>query len=82
MSSQRPTTDLHGNSIADTSIRQPVFWPSMLMPLAIVARLLAYTTMPVNELPDIQLPTVVVNVVYPGAGPESVADQVAKPIEG
>ena len=71
---------LDGNLIADTSIRQPVF-VTMLMLLAIVAGLLAYTMLPVNQLPDIALPTVVVTVAYPGAGPESVADQVARPIE-
>ena len=71
---------LSGNLIADTSIRQPVL-VTMLMLLTVVAGLLAYSFMPVNQLPDIELPIVVVRVPYPGAGPESVADQVAKPIE-
>ena len=71
---------LNGMVISDTSIRQPVFI-TMLMLLAIVIGLLAYSTMPVNLLPDISVPYVVVSVPYPGAGPESVADQVAKPIE-
>ena len=38
-------------------------------------------SLPVNLLPDISIPIVAVIVPYPGAGPESVADQVAKPIE-
>ncbi|HNF26097.1 MAG TPA: efflux RND transporter permease subunit [Leptospiraceae bacterium] len=66
--------------ISDTSIRQPVFI-TMLMLLAVVIGLLAYSAMPVNLLPDISVPYVFVSVPYPGAGPESVADQVAKPIE-
>lgn len=71
---------LNGMVISDTSIRQPVFI-TMLMVLAIVVGLLAYTTLPVNLLPDISVPVVAVTMAYPGAGPESVADQVAKPVE-
>jgi HAE1 family hydrophobic/amphiphilic exporter-1 len=71
---------LNGMVISDTSIRQPVF-VTMLMLLAVVIGLLSYTTLPVNLLPDISVPYVFVSVPYPGAGPESVADQVAKPIE-
>jgi HAE1 family hydrophobic/amphiphilic exporter-1 len=75
-----PESQLHGNPIADTSIRQPIFI-LMLMLLAIVIGGLAYTTLPVNLIPDIDLPTVAVVIPYPGAGPESMADQVAKPVE-
>src|SRR5262245_57258798 len=78
----RPKTGqkLYGNPIADTSIRQPVFI-TMIMLLAIVIGLLGYRTLPVNLFPDIAIPIVAVSVPYPGAGPESVADQVARPIE-
>ncbi len=77
----QPNRDkLDGMVISDTSIRQPVFI-TMLMLLAIVIGLLSYSTLPVNLLPDFSIPIVAVTVVYPGAGPESVADQVAKPIE-
>ncbi len=69
---------LHGMVISDTSIRQPVFI-TMLMLLTIVIGWLAYTTLPVNLLPDISVPIVAVSVPYPGAGPESVADQVVPP---
>ncbi|HJZ49442.1 MAG TPA: efflux RND transporter permease subunit, partial [Roseiflexaceae bacterium] len=77
-----PTSEpkLNGNRIADTSIRQPVF-VTMLMLVALVIGALAYTTLPVNLLPDIDLQVIAVTVPYPGAGPESVADQVAKPLE-
>ncbi len=75
-----PEPKLRGNAIADTSIRQPIFI-LMLMLLAIVIGGLAYTTLPVNLIPDIDLPTISVVIPYPGAGPESMADQVAKPVE-
>src|SRR5215212_2008509 len=72
--------NLRGMIISDTSIKQPVFI-TMIMLLVMVVGFLAYTTLPVNLLPDISIPTIAVSVSYPGAGPESVADQVAKPIE-
>jgi HAE1 family hydrophobic/amphiphilic exporter-1 len=71
---------LDGMIISDTAINQPVFI-TMLMSLLIVVGLLAYSMMPVNLLPDINMPIVTVRVAYPGAGPQSVADQVAQPIE-
>src|SRR5262245_59247346 len=78
----RPKTGqkLYGNPIADTAIRQPVFI-TMIMLLALTVGLIAYSALSVNLFPDISIPIVAVSVSYPGAGPESVADQVAKPIE-
>ena len=72
--------DLHGMLISDTSIKQPVF-VTMLMLLALVIGLLAYLSRPVNLLPDIDLPIISIVIAYPGAGPESVVEQVARPVE-
>src|SRR5438094_10598356 len=80
MSRRTPGPKLNGMIISDTAIRQPVFI-TMLMLLVLVIGLLSYATLPVNLLPDISIPTIAVSVPYPGAGPESVVDQVAKPIE-
>ena len=80
MANSSPKDGLDGNIIADTSIRQPVFI-TMLMLLTLVIGFLAYRSLPVNLLPDFNIPIVAVNVQYPGAGPQSVADQVAQPIE-
>lgn len=72
--------DLNGMVISDTAIKQPVFI-TMIMSLIVVLGVLAYSTMPVNLLPDIDIPTIAVGISYPGAGPESMAEQVAKPVE-
>jgi HAE1 family hydrophobic/amphiphilic exporter-1 len=80
MSKPRQGQKLYGNPISDTAIRQPVFI-AMIMLLALTIGLLAYRTLAVNLFPDIAVPVVAVSVPYSGAGPESVADQVAKPIE-
>ncbi len=66
--------------VSDTSIKQPVL-VTMLMVLALVLGLLAYTALPVDLLPDISFPAVSVTVALPGAGPTEMADQVAKPME-
>jgi hydrophobic/amphiphilic exporter-1 (mainly G- bacteria), HAE1 family len=80
MSSPRPKERLKGMPISDVSIQQPVFI-TMMMLLAVVIGLLAYSSLPVNSLPDFSVPIVSVSVSYPGAGPETVAQQVAQPIE-
>jgi HAE1 family hydrophobic/amphiphilic exporter-1 len=72
--------DLQGMIISDTSIKQPVFI-TMLMLLTIVVGLLAFRNLPVDLYPEINPPVVFVSTVYPGAGPETVADQVAEPLE-
>ncbi len=71
---------LNGLAISDTAIRQPVFI-SMIMLAVITFGILSYRTTPVNLLPEIEVPIFSVTVTYSGAGPESVADQVVKPIE-
>jgi HAE1 family hydrophobic/amphiphilic exporter-1 len=81
MSHHRPTKEkLHGLWISDVSIRQPVFI-TMVMLAIITFGILAFRTTPVNLLPDIDVPVMSVAVAYPGAGPESVADQVVQPLE-
>jgi hydrophobic/amphiphilic exporter-1 (mainly G- bacteria), HAE1 family len=76
----RAQDKLSGMPISDTSIRQPVFI-TMIMLLTVVFGLLSFRTLPVNLLPDFEVGVIAVSVPYPGAGPESVAEQVAKPIE-
>ncbi|NNJ11815.1 efflux RND transporter permease subunit [Chloroflexales bacterium ZM16-3] len=71
---------LHGLAISDVAINQPVFI-TMIMLAVITFGILAFNTTPVNLLPDIDVPVVAVTISYSGAGPESVADQVVKPIE-
>ncbi|NJN19183.1 MAG: efflux RND transporter permease subunit [Oscillochloris sp.] len=71
---------LNGLAISDVSIRQPVFI-TMVMLAIITFGILAFRTTPVNLLPDIDVPVFSVTIAYPGAGPESVADQVVRPIE-
>src|ERR1700743_2155708 len=48
---------------------------------AILFCVLAYLALPVNSLPTVDYPVITVNVAYPGATPETMANNVATPLE-
>ena len=48
---------------------------------AILFGVLAYWNLPVNDLPVVDYPVIQVNVGYPGASPESMAANIATPLE-
>jgi hydrophobic/amphiphilic exporter-1 (mainly G- bacteria), HAE1 family len=67
-------------NIAQPFIRRPVM--TTLSSLAIVLfGLLAYRYLPVNDLPNVDFPTIVVGASLPGASPETMASSVATPLE-
>ncbi len=67
-------------NIAETFIRRPVM--TTLISLAIVMfGLMAYRYLPVNDLPNVDFPTIVVSANLPGASPETMASSVATPLE-
>src|SRR5208282_3842443 len=67
-------------NIAETFIRRPVM--TTLISLAIVMfGLMAYRYLPVNDLPNVDFPTIVVNANLPGASPDTMASSVATPLE-
>src|ERR1700730_12399002 len=67
-------------NIAEVFIRRPVI--TTLSSLAIVLfGLMAYRYLPVNDLPNVDFPTIVVSASLPGASPETMASSVATPLE-
>src|SRR5262249_46884037 len=48
---------------------------------AILFGVLAYWQLPVNDLPAVDYPVIQVTVGYPGASPETVAANIATPLE-
>ncbi len=67
-------------NLSEPFIRRPV------MTLLVVASLLffglmAYKSLPVNDLPNVDFPTIEVSVSYPGANPETMANAVTVPLE-
>ena len=67
-------------SLSDICIRRPVF-ATVLSLIIVLLGLMAYQRLAVREYPNIDVPIVTVNVIYPGASPEIMESQVAQPIE-
>jgi hydrophobic/amphiphilic exporter-1 (mainly G- bacteria), HAE1 family len=61
-------------------IRRPVM-TTVLTVSVILFGLLAYLRLPVNDLPAVDYPVIQVQVDYPGASPDTVANNIATPLE-
>ncbi len=66
--------------ITRVSIKNPVF-ATMVMVGIVVLGLFSYARLRVEQMPDVTLPFVDIETVYPGASPEVVESDVTKPIE-
>lgn len=62
------------------SVGHPVF-ATMIMVALLVFGIYSYQRLPIEQLPDIDLPVVAVVVSYPGASPEAVENDIVRPIE-
>src|SRR6266446_7218950 len=61
-------------------INRPIF-ASVLSIIVVLAGIMAYSSLPIAQYPEITPPTVEVSAAYPGANAQVVADTVAAPIE-
>ena len=61
-------------------IQRPVM-TTLLMVAILVFGIAAYPKLPVNELPNVDFPTITVSASLPGAAPETMATAVATPLE-
>ncbi len=61
-------------------IRRPVMTTLLTAALCVFGAM-AYLRLPVNNLPNVDFPTIVVNASLPGATPETMASAVATPLE-
>ncbi len=66
--------------LSDICIRRPVF-ASVLSLAILLIGLIAYTRLPVRELPKIDEPIVTVTTTYRGASADVMESQVTKPLE-
>ena len=67
-------------SLSEPFVRRPVM-TVVLTISAILFGVLAYFTLPVNDLPSVDYPVIQASVNYPGATPETMANNVATPLE-
>ena len=61
-------------------IRRPVM-TTLIMAGLLIFGMVAYRLLPVNELPNVDFPTLQVTAGLPGANPETMASSVATPLE-
>jgi HAE1 family hydrophobic/amphiphilic exporter-1 len=67
-------------NISHLFIKRPVM-TSLVMLAVMIFGVFAYRILPVNDLPNIDFPTIQVNANLPGASPETMASAVATPLE-
>ena len=68
------------NSLSAPFIRRPVA-TTLLMLAIVLFGIVGYRTLPVSDLPNVDLPTIVVTANLPGASPETMASSIATPLE-
>jgi HAE1 family hydrophobic/amphiphilic exporter-1 len=54
---------------------------TLVMSIFLIAGIVGYRLLPINELPNIDFPTIQVSVSLPGASPDTMASSVALPLE-
>ncbi len=67
-------------NLSEVFIRRPVMTVALTVSV-ILFGLLSYLRLPVSDLPAIDYPVIQVQVNYPGATPETMANNVATPLE-
>jgi len=67
-------------NFSEPFIRRPVM-TAVLTASAILFGVLSYFRLPVNDLPAVDYPVIQVQADYPGASPETVANNIATPLE-
>src|SRR5438046_4452960 len=67
-------------NISELFIRRPIT-TTLVTAAILLFGIVAYRSLPVSDLPNIDYPTIQVTAVLPGASPETMAASVAGPIE-
>ncbi len=67
-------------NISETFIRRPIATSLLMLAIAMFG-LVAYRSLPVSDLPNVDFPTLLVTAALPGASPDTMASAVATPLE-
>jgi hydrophobic/amphiphilic exporter-1 (mainly G- bacteria), HAE1 family len=67
-------------NLPEICIRRPVM-TTLLMAALLVFGIVGYPQLPVNELPNVDFPTISISASLPGASPQTMASAVATPLE-
>ncbi|MDF1503392.1 efflux RND transporter permease subunit [Roseisolibacter sp. H3M3-2] len=69
-----------GGGLSGLAIRRPVF-TTMMMVLLVVLGIFGYRGLAIDQFPDVDLPVVTVQTVYPGASAETIEREVSRRME-
>lgn len=67
-------------NLSEPFIRRPVM-TAVLTVSVVLFGALSYSQLPVNDLPAVDYPVIQVSVGYPGASPDTIANNIATPLE-
>src|SRR5579864_8463384 len=67
-------------NFSETFIRRPIA-TSLLMAAIALFGVVAYRSLPVSDLPNVDFPTLLITASLPGASPDTMASSVATPLE-
>jgi HAE1 family hydrophobic/amphiphilic exporter-1 len=67
-------------NLAELFIRRPIM-TTLITSTILMFGIIAYRTLPVSDLPNVDYPTIQVSAALPGASPETMASSVATPLE-
>lgn len=66
--------------LSGVAIRRPVFTTMIMLGLVVLGAF-SFRGLPIDQYPDVDLPIVTVQTVYPGASPESIEREVTRRLE-
>jgi HAE1 family hydrophobic/amphiphilic exporter-1 len=67
-------------NLSEPFIRRPVMTAVLTLSVVLFG-ILSYQRLPVNDLPPVDYPVIQVQVGYPGASPDTIANNIATPLE-
>src|SRR5690606_4132974 len=80
MSESRNARQIQGGGLSGIAIRRPVFTTMVMLGL-IVLGVFGFRQLAIDDMPEVDIPIVVVQTVYPGASPEVMEREVTRRLE-
>lgn len=71
---------VQGGGLSGVAIRRPVF-TTMIMVGLVVLGIFSFRRLAIDQFPDIDIPVVMVQTIYPGASPETMEREVTRRLE-
>ncbi len=69
-----------GGGLSGVSIRRPVFTTMVMLGLVVMG-IFSFRRLAIDQFPEVDIPIVVVQTVYPGASPETIEREVTQRLE-